>query len=278
VTRLRRRHYLEIHDQPWCPPAVRDGATDCLRLIAVVGRQFNGAVASLEEALAATGDRYVVDLGSGSGGPWLSLYDKVAPANGLPIVVLTDLFPNLTAMIQANHRSRGRIQFVPGPVSAMAVPPTLPGLRTLFTAFHHFKPSEASAILQDAADAGQAIAIYEQTRRTIWALLFMVVLAPLAFLGVPLIRPFRWSRLFWTYVIPAIPLVLLHDGIVSCLRTYTESELKVMTEQLEGPEYVWRIGRKRTLLSPLGISYLVGYPVTAVDAGGSTVPRVARTK
>jgi hypothetical protein len=35
----------------------------------------------------------------------------------------------------------------------------------------------------------------------------------------PWIRPFRWSRLLWTYVVPIIPAVLLFDGIVSCLRT-----------------------------------------------------------
>ena len=33
-----------------------------------------------------------------------------------------------------------------------------------------------------------------------------------------------------------------------------------MTESLEGQPYEWIIGRERTLLSPLGISYLIGYP------------------
>ena len=31
---MRRLHLLEIHEQPWCPPAVRNGATDCLAVIA----------------------------------------------------------------------------------------------------------------------------------------------------------------------------------------------------------------------------------------------------
>ncbi len=275
---ITRRQLLEIHDQPWCPPAVRDGATDCLRLFAVVGRQFDGAVEPLAHALAATGDRYIVDLCAGSGGPWSGLYHRFAAAARPPIVVLTDLFPNQAAMASAHTRSGGRIQFVPDPVDATAVPADLPGLRTLFTAFHHFDPENARAILQDAVDAGQGIAIFEQTQRSLFALIFMIVLAPLAWLGVPLIRPFSWSRLFWTYVIPAIPLVLLFDGIVSCLRTYSADELKAMVGSLDGAPYHWQIGRSRSLLSPLGISYLVGYPLADAGKGESAAPRVARTK
>ena len=43
MSRLARRQWIEIHDQPWCPAAVRDGATDCLKLFAVIGRQFHEA-------------------------------------------------------------------------------------------------------------------------------------------------------------------------------------------------------------------------------------------
>ncbi len=144
------------------------------------------------------------------------------------------------------------------PVDATDVPVDLPGLRTLFTAFHHFDPTDARAVLQDAVDAGQGIAIFEQTQRSIAGLLFMLLLPLLALLATPLLRPFRWSRLFWTYVIPAIPLVLCFDGIVSCLRTYSDDELQTMVDDLEGTPYVWRFGRARTLLSPLGVRYLIG--------------------
>ena len=265
MSRLSRRQWIEIHDQPWCPAAVRDGATDCLKLFAVIGRQFNGAIEPLNTVLAETGDRYIVDLCAGGGGPWLGLQNRVDAGGAPPIVVLTDLFPNQGAMERAHLRTRGRIQYVNRPVDAAAVPKDLPGLRTLFTAFHHFDPTTASAVLQDAVNANQAIAIFEQTQRSLLALFFMLTLFPLALLATPLIRPFRWSRLFWTYVIPAIPLVLLVDGIVSCLRTYSQAELQAMTDGLDGPRYVWRYGRARTLLSPLGISYLVGYPCEGGD-------------
>ncbi|MEZ5362682.1 MAG: hypothetical protein R2748_10195 [Bryobacterales bacterium] len=49
-----------------------------------------------------------------------------------------------------------------------------------------------------------------------------LVLVPLfVLLMTPFIRPFRWSRLFWTYVIPVLPLAIFWDGVVSYLRAYT---------------------------------------------------------
>jgi hypothetical protein len=65
--------------------------------------------------------------------------------------------------------------------------------------------------------------------------------APLITLAVtPAIRPFRWSRLFWTYLVPAVPAVVLFDGVVSCLRTYTPGELRALTRGLDADGY--RVG------------------------------------
>ena len=223
---MRRRHLIEIHEQPWCPAAVRDGATDCLHAIAVIGRQFHGTIPLLRRALARTGTHRIVDLGSGGGGPWLALHRQLTTGGGEPVsITLTDLLPNRAALEAAHARAPEQISFVAQPVDATGVPADLTGVRTLFTTFHHFEPPTARAILQDAVRDGQGIAIFEQTRRSLPAMLFMAVLAPLAYLAVLLVRPFRWSRLFWTYVIPAIPLVLLVDGVVSCWRTYTEDRV-----------------------------------------------------
>ena len=84
---MRRRHLLEIHEQPWCLQAVRDGATDCLRLIAVIGRQFQGALPPLRRALALSGAQRIIDLGSGGGGPWLALRTQLQTQEGAPVPI-----------------------------------------------------------------------------------------------------------------------------------------------------------------------------------------------
>lgn len=252
---------MEIHEQPWCPSPIRDGATDCLKLIATVGRQYHHVMPPLQQALDATHATRIVDLCSGGGGPWPHLIHRMAPVDGEPVsVLLTDLHPNAPAGQIAHQRTQGRIRYAPGPVDATRVPPDLHGFRTLFTAFHHFPPCRARAILQDAVDKKQGIAIFEQTRRHPLAILVMLVLPLLALLVVPFIRPFRASRLLWTYLIPAIPLVLCFDGVVSCLRTYSPAELQALASSLHGPPYTWNIGRAPSPLSPIGVIYAIGYP------------------
>lgn len=271
---MQRRQLIEIHEQPWCPAAVRDGTTDCLRLIATVGHQYWRVLPKLQAALAITASTQIVDLCAGSGGPWTGLARQLQPVAGQPVaILLTDLYPRRLPLPPASTRQPakpgGTLHYLTIPVDATQTPTHLGGFRTLFTAFHHFPPATAQAILQNAVDQGQGIAIFEQTRRTPLALLFMVILAPLVLLITPLIRPWHFRRFFWTYVVPAIPLVLAIDGIVSCLRTYTPAELQAMTVRLTGQPYHWEIGIAPAPLSPLGITYLIGYPARATPSGGA---------
>lgn len=262
---MPRLHLLELHEQAWCPTAIRDGATDCLRFVATVGHQYKYVVPLLQAALLATGATQIVDLCAGGGGPWLRLGPMLRTKEGEPMpILLTDLYPHHVGEV-GQAAARRQLHFVATPVDATRLPPNLPGFRTLFTAFHHFPPAQARAILQDAVNAGQGIAIFEQTARTPLALLIMLLLPWLAWLSAPFIRPWRLSRFFWTFLIPAIPLVLWVDGMVSCLRTYSAAELAEMVNTLDpapdGTAYVWQIGTARSPLSPLGVSYLIGYPV-----------------
>ena len=240
---------------------------DCLRVIATVGNQYEAVGPLLQRALLATGATQIVDLCAGGGGPWLRLGKSLKTGEGQPAaILLTDLYPH-PVVIDDRSTSAGQIRWVTTPIDATQLPATVTGLRTLFTAFHHFPPHQARAILQDAVNAGQGIAIFEQTARTPLAVLFMVLLPWLALIAVPMSRPWRLSRLFWTFIIPVIPLVLWVDGIVSCLRTYSAAELAQLVAALApsptGLTYEWQIGKVPSPLSPLGVHYLIGYPVSA---------------
>jgi hypothetical protein len=271
---MKRLHLLEIHEQAWCPSAVRNGATDCLEMIATFLQQYRNVAPLLATALRQSHAQRIVDLCSGGAGPWRSLSTHLQRHLGgaQMDVLLTDLYPSWHSThhdpdadqkLRTKPTGRARIIFVPFSVDATQVSPSLPGFRTLFTAFHHFEPATARAILQSAIDDGQGIAIFEQTRRHPLALPVMLLLPLLAFLLTPFIRPWRPSRTFWTYVIPAIPLVLCIDGLVSCLRTYEPDELLALASGLRGPAYHWQAGRVASPLSPLGVTYLVGTPDTA---------------
>jgi hypothetical protein len=253
---MPRLQLFEIHDSPWCPPSLRDALTDFLQFTINLGRSYAAILPMLREAVARAGATRVVDLCSGAGGPWRTWLREprgMAPGFAVP-VVMTDKYPNRLAQ-------SGLLPFHPVAVDATAVPAELPGFRTLFTSFHHFRPAEARAILADAVHQGQGIGVFEISRRApreiaVIALTWLAVLVL-----VPFIRPVRWSRLAWTYLPPVLPLVGLFDGVVSCLRTYSPPELRELLRGLDTPDtYEWQIGETRSRWSPLVVTYLVGVP------------------
>lgn len=236
--------------------------TDFLRFLMETFAPYRGAAPILARTLSGLNDVRVIDLCSGGGGPWLDLVRRIpAVAGPAPRVRLTDRFPNLAAFARLWTASDGAIEGETEPVSATAVPARLTGFRTLFTALHHFPPGAAHAILADAVRARQGIAAFEVTRRTPLALLGILFLPLLVLLFTPFIRPFSWSRLLWTYLVPVLPLAVWFDGTVSCLRTYTPQELGNLVQDLQDG-YTWEIGTVRSAPFPSRVTYLVGLPQT----------------
>jgi len=264
---MRRIQFIEIHEQPWLPSSIRDDITDTLQFGLNLFHAYAPVVPLLQKVLDSTGSganggRSIVDLCSGGGGPWFELSRKLRPRTleGAPAplhIWLTDQYPNLRALHNARSASESQITFYPEPVDAKKVPGELKGLRTMFTSFHHFSPEDARAILQNAVDAGESIGIFEATRRAPSTICLVIAFDLILSVCAPWIRPFRWSRLLWSYLVPIIPFVLLFDGVVSCLRTYRPQELRDMVEQLRAREYQWEIGELSTGKTP--ITYLIGW-------------------
>jgi hypothetical protein len=259
---MKRIHFFEIEDQVWCPKVLRDGVTDFLQHIVRVYYLYRPVTRLLVDALNQSGCKRVVDLCSGGAGPWLSLWADVLQQseNQILSVMLTDLYPNLRAFQAAHEQNPDGVYFCAEPVNAMQVPAQLKGFRTLFSSFHHLKPEQAQAVLQNAVDARTGIAVFESTQRHPLLLFYMLLTPLLVWLNTPFIRPWRWSRLFWTYVIPAIPFIVMFDGIVSCLRTYTSEELQTMVDSIKAPHYQWKVGLQCFGILPVGVTYLIGYP------------------
>lgn len=259
---MRRLHLFELEDQKWLPAAIRNAITDFLQFAVTVSSLYRPFAARLARALEATGANRVVDLCSGAGGPWPQLRGDVdGVRQGAVRVVLTDWFPNLRAFERLRSENPATFDYSSAPVSAMGVDPQLSGFRTLFSSFHHFRPDEAARIVGDAVARRQGIAIAESTQRHPLLIGYMLITPLLVLLSSPFQRPFRWSRLFWTYVVPVVPLAVMFDGIVSCLRTYTPEELLALAASVPGASgYRWEAGVERIGGLPVGVTYLIGYP------------------
>jgi SAM-dependent methyltransferase len=264
---MRRIHAFELEDQPWLPRLIRDYATDFLQFMLDATDAYGPVAPLVTRSLKACGTRRVVDIGSGGGGPWFRLVERVRAEAGPVEVVLTDLYPSRNAAERVRARSGGEIRHHETPVDALRMPGELDGFRTLFTALHHFRPAEARAILAGAVRGGHGVGVFEFSERSVRGVLMTLVSPLLVLLATPLIRPFRWSRLFWTYAVPVVPLVVLWDGVVSALRTNTPEEMEALG-RVASDGCVWSAGRAKGR-APVAVSYLIGVPRVSLGPGGT---------
>jgi len=255
---MPRLHLFEFHEKSWCPAVLRDLTTDYLHFITTALDAYAPLTPQLEQALAHSDPPQILDLCSGAGGSIRQVQAQLEAATGRDVSArINDLFPNEKAFARTRRESGGKVDFVSDLVDVQQVPAHLKGLRTLFNAFHHFRPTEARSILASAVDTRQPIAIIEANDHGWLPALPVLLLAPImVFLTAPFVKPFRWSRLLWTWLIPIMPLLMTWDGIVSILRVYSPAALREMTADLDS--YHWETGKIRHKGGTL--IYLTGWP------------------
>lgn len=259
---MKRLHLFEIADEGWCPALIRDFATDYLEQVITVTNVYEPIVEPLQRAVKFAQAECIIDLCSGGGGPWRQMEKSFAAHCPEVKIYLTDLHRNEGVAERVRKLSSDTIKFHSDSVNALRVPPELKGFRTLFSSFHHFKPAEAQAIIRDAVESRSGIGIFEGTQRQPTAIMAMLLIPLVVWVLTPKIRPFRWSRLLWTYLIPLVPFVVFFDGLVSCLRTYTVAELKEFTDEFSESDYQWEIGEAKAKNSLVPVTYLTGYPTS----------------
>lgn len=255
---MGRIHLFEWEDQAWFPTRIRNYMTDFLQFLTNKTRMFSPLAPEIDQLMKASRTNQLIDLGSGGGGGLLSLNEDLQKINPSVRFHLTDLYPNYQAFQFTQSKARN-FKAVPAPVDARNVSKKLKGIRTMFLSFHHFRPQDAIQILQNAVDSSQAILIAEGQERSAPSLIAMFF-SPITVLFVtPFIRPFRWSRLLFTYLVPVVPLFVWWDGMVSALRTYSVPELTALIQQVKEKEsFDWKMARIKS--GPAHLIYMTGIP------------------
>ncbi len=255
---MGRIHLFEFEDQSWFPGVIRNFGTDFLQYLANRTNMFEPIISKLEQGLKCSEGQRIIDLCSGGGGGLLSLNRSLQKENHEVTITLTDLYPNIDAF-ETTQNQADNFAYVEDAVDARHVPAELKGLRTMFLSFHHFKPSDARQILQNAVDSNQPIGVFEAQERSVPSVIAMLFSPVTLLLTTPFIRPFRFSRILFSYLIPIVPLFVLWDGVVSALRTYSVKEMEELVQSLESSDrFNWESGRIKS--GPGAILYLLGTP------------------
>ncbi len=261
---MKRRHLIELHEQPWYPNGLRSSFQQTLSRVQTLFDIYRHAAEPFAAFLTRLGASEVLDLCSGGTGPLLQLRSHLKehmPPEARPTFVLSDLYPDVPRFERLKAEWPEALDFVAEPVNALEVPEGVPRVRTMFAALHHFQPAQVVAILEDAARRSDGIAIFEATRRTPAHLAVMALaMPPLSlFLHAFTLRPWRPGHLLWGAVLPVVPLAFAHDATVSVLRSYTNEELLAFTAQVDAPDFQWEAGYARMPFGGLSVQYLFGW-------------------
>jgi hypothetical protein len=245
---MRRFQLFEIADQDWCPSIIRRAVTAFLATVGSRTGIYRPTVDVLKRALEQAKNKTIVVLCAGSGGGVIDVATALPPESR---IVLTDLAPD------TSFSSSLTMIYDPRSIDARELPADLKGARVFYGSFHHFNPHDAKAILDAAVGANEPIAIFEGTERSFRGIAVCLLIPILVLIMMPLIRPLRALWIVLTYLIPILPAIILWDGMVSSLRSYTPEEMRAFVETFQS--YDWEVG---VLLGPHRehVSYLFGTP------------------
>jgi hypothetical protein len=254
-------HLFEFTDQPWCPAAIRRFITDYLHFVITKAGIYHPAIPILKEVMDKSGIDEIIDLCSGSGGGVDFVQKELSESAGKIIrLTMSDKFPNPEPYELLKRNSNGGLNYINESIDVMHVPENLKGIRTLFSAFHHFNPGEAKEILSDAVKNSVPVCIFEGAGKSFIYFLGILIFTPVIFFfTTPFFKPFSFTRLFFTYIIPIVPVMTTWDGLVSILRMHTPKHMINMTNEINAPGYVWKAGSIRGKLGNT-VMYLSGYP------------------
>lgn len=255
-----RLHLFEFEDLSWFPGVIRRGQTDYLHFVINKANIYKPAAGILKEIFDNTDKTEILDLCSGSGGGLDLVQKELEQVTGKEIrITLSDKFPNTDSYELIKKNTNGKVTYINEPVDAKKSLNSQESIRTVFSAFHHFKPDDAKAIIKDAVVNNVPIGIFEGAAKSIKYFFGILIFTPLIFIFItPFMKPFRVSRIFFTYIIPLIPITTVWDGLVSILRMYSPEEMLKMAKEINANEYTWKSGEA---LGKLGntVTYLIGY-------------------
>ncbi|KAK4457032.1 hypothetical protein QBC42DRAFT_189597 [Cladorrhinum samala] len=191
-------------------------------------------------------------------------YAEAASAPPPVRFILTDLHPHVDSWSAAAQRSPN-VSFVPTSVDASSAPADLirqedgkKVFRLFNLAFHHFDDNLARKILKNTVDTSDGFGIFELQDRSFGGGFLTCCLFGLGTLLAAPYYAIMWGApmaLIFTYILPALPFVLVFDGWMSSLRTRTAAEVENMLrgcggegvekwEVSSGSEsFMWPVGR-----------------------------------
>jgi hypothetical protein len=227
---------FEFMDQPGLPASLHATLREVLgfHLRVTLGYYYRWAAAAALERAVAEGVTTVAELGAGAAGFSETLASMVRD-RGTPLrIAISDMRPDPARYEALERAYPGVVEARSQAVDFIAGPhPPEPVILVLSAAFHHVPPHARAPVL--AALATRKVLVFESVTKTLPSMFGCAIgwlpalLTPLYFWRTPV---GRWRRVVWCWLIPVAPFMVAWDGVVSCLRCWTEDEWRTALRQV----------------------------------------------
>ena len=198
----------ELEDLPYFPSLLRNFQTE---FIGFVVTRFNvyGAFIKYIQSLSIPLQQ-MIDLCSGSGEPAKHIFKE---SNCFSHLILSDKFPNRLL-------NTDKISYLPNSVDVLEMEFQSGVCYTMFNAFHHFNDEDKLKIAKNILASGSPSFFVEILEPNIVCLLKVLFITTIGnLLLTPLVRPFSFTRILFTYIIPVNIITITYDGIVSVFKS-----------------------------------------------------------
>ena len=231
---MRAFYLFEFCDQEWVPNSVRECLFECMDSCNSGLRSFNRKVANTVIEMARNvGLKKIIELGAGRA-PITTCLAEDDRSEGLTLIPC-DITPNQAVYRQLAAKYEDRVQPIFSSVDITDTHEQLDSAVLVLAGMMHHIPFELRpAVLEALSQSSSKIAMFEPLKRSLLSI-FLATLAVFPALLLPVVRlhrPGRLRRFLWCWLLPVVPPMFACDGVVSCLRQWTEGEWQAEFDRL----------------------------------------------
>lgn len=212
---MRRKQITQFINTKWCPQQIKKLCSEFLSWFVVKVNATKPFIPIIENALTESKINNIINFEFSIGAG----IETVKPYLNQHLAITS------IPLSEINTQQRGMYFFV--------------------NSFHQLPASSAKKILEKIAKSRNPVVVVEGNNDSLWQLAGMTIFLPVTvILSAPFVKPFRWSRILFTYIIPVLPIIMVIDGCIGLLKLYNPKDLNELTLSIKVPDYKWTTGKK----------------------------------
>lgn len=167
-----------------------------------------------------------MDLGSGSGNLIKALFENSDGKFNNLKYTLSDVLPQIKTYESLKKRFAKNIDYYPKSLEITQADKILDNKGvTMSTVLHELSPAQLGRTFQNLFSHSEGFLILEPLNRNIFQFIKLPLLLLASWLAPFFTFPYRWYNFVFSTLIPIVPLMHLHDGLISFLKTYSKKDL-----------------------------------------------------